>query len=58
MSTILGNNISIVRPRKINKPILPKEKFAPKYNKRPKTRKFTESELKLLKEEYNEKQNC
>jgi hypothetical protein len=49
VSTILGEHISIVRPRCFHKPIVPKEKWRIKYNKRPKTRKFTEEELQELK---------
>ena len=39
MITILGEHISIIRPCKIKKPIIPKECYLPKYNTRPKTNK-------------------
>jgi hypothetical protein len=52
MSSILGEHISLVRPVKINKPCMPKECFAPKYNTRAKTRKISKREMKTLIQHY------
>lgn len=52
MTTILGEHISNIRPKLIKIPGKLKDAWKPKYNKRPKTRKLTNKELKHLKEEY------
>jgi hypothetical protein len=52
--TILGENINIVRPRKIHKSIIPKECWRPRRRSRCKTKKFTPEELTELKEKYEE----
>jgi hypothetical protein len=53
--TILGENISIVRPKGWRKPIVPKETMRPAYNKRARTRKIGKRELSKLIEHYEEK---
>ena len=61
MVTILGENISIVRPKGWHRPIVPKEPFKPTYNTRAKTRKIGKREIQKLiqkyEEDYNEKGN-
>lgn len=55
--SILGEDIETVRPRKINKPVVPSKCFNIRYNTRAKTRKFTNEEMDELKEQYKEELN-
>ncbi len=52
MISILGKHISIIRPSLIKIPSRLKDAWRPKYNKGPKTRKFTKEELEGLKTHY------
>jgi len=52
MTSILGENISIVRPRRWNKPIVPKDQFKVRHNTRARTRKIGKQEFLKLKEFY------
>ena len=58
MTTILGEDISIVRPVLPRKPIIPKEPFHVKHNKRARTRKIGKRELQKLKSKYEEELNA
>jgi len=44
MVSILGHRISLIRPEKIQKPILPKQRWKIAYNSRPKTIKHSISQ--------------
>ncbi len=52
MTTILGFHISIIRPSLIKVSGKLKDAWRPRYNKRPKTKKFTEEELDEIKKTY------
>ncbi len=53
MVTILGFHISIIRPSLIKASRKLKDAWRPRYNKRPKTKKFTEEELDEIKKSYH-----
>jgi len=57
MTTILGEDISIVRPVLPRKPIMPKECFRICYRIRARTRKISPEELQELKTKYEEELN-
>ncbi len=52
MTSILGKNIDLVRPRLIKSFGKLKDAWRPRYNYGPKTRKFTDEELEDLKAHY------
>jgi len=51
MTSILGHHIRLIRPEKIHKPDLPKERWKVRYNKRPIRIKHTLKQLIAISEE-------